>query len=445
MLPAKQIPATTAPAVHKSLDVMEKLQLLSTAARYDAACASSGSTRQNSGEGFGAAHNSGICHSWSADGRCISLLKVLYSNNCRYDCAYCVNRRSNDHRRTSFTPQELAQLTSEFYRRNYIEGLFLSSAVFSNPDDSMQPLLQTLRLLRQNYRFHGYIHLKIIPGCSPELLAEAARLADRMSANIELPSEQSLRQLAPEKDEREILQVFHHVHQLTGDHRLPARRQKKDGINPAGMSTQMIVGATPETDFTILQRADLLYRGPGLKRVYYSAYIPVNADNRLPTVSTTPPLLREHRLYQADWLLRFYDFRLDEIIDPAHPQLETDLDPKAAWALRHLQHFPLDINRASKEELLRVPGIGVRSTLRILKARRHTRLQANDLKKLGIVMKRARYFLHDGRHYLGDVPQQEDFIRRALTSETRKQANRQLSFNFETRVETATSAITGEL
>lgn len=438
--PMERLPA---PAIHNAPNLEEKLKILSGAAKYDAACASSGSTRQ--GDGVGATHKSGICHSWSADGRCISLLKVLYSNHCLFDCAYCVNRRSNDHRRASFTPQELAKLTIDFYRRNYIEGLFLSSAVFSNPDDSMQPLLETLRLLRNEYRFHGYIHLKVIPGCSAELLAEAARLADRMSANIELPSRQSLLQLAPEKDERQILQVFSDVHQLTGDHHLPSKRQQNQAVNPAGMSTQMIVGATPDTDLTILQSADLLYRGPGLKRVYYSAYIPVNSDNRLPALSGAPPLLREHRLYQADWLLRFYQFRVEEILDPAQPQLDTELDPKAAWALRHLEHFPLDVNTASKEELLRIPGVGVRSALKILTARRQTRLRAEDLKRLGIVMKRARYFLHDGRHYLGDVPQREDFIRRALTSENRKNAMQQLSFNFNQTAETAASALSGEL
>ena len=434
---------STTPQVGRSLSLEEKLKILSGAAKYDASCASSGSTRQ--GAGIGAAHQSGICHSWSADGRCISLLKVLYSNNCRFDCAYCINRRSNNHRRASFTPKELAQLTIDFYHRNYIEGLFLSSAVFSSADDSMLPLLETLRLLRSEHHFHGYIHLKVIPGISPELLAEAAKLADRMSANIELPSQQSLKQLAPEKNEDQILQVFSHVHHLTDDRRLQARRQKSRRINPAGMSTQMIIGASPETDLTILQRADLLYRGPGLKRVYYSAYIPVNTDPRLPALNGAPPLLREHRLYQADWLLRFYQFRLEEILEPSQPQLDIELDPKAAWALRHLEHFPLDANLASKEELLRIPGIGVRSMQRILTARRQTRLQAEDLKRLGIVMKRARYFLHDGRHYLGNVPQREDFIRRALISANRKQQGLQLSFDFSQQQETAQSALTGEL
>ncbi len=434
---AKKLPTT------HSIKLEDKLSILSGAAKYDASCASSGSTRE--GKGIGSAQKSGICHSWSADGRCISLLKVLFSNQCRYDCAYCVNRRSNDHRRASFTPQELAQLTIDFYRRNYIEGLFLSSAVFASPDDSMLSLLETLRLLRNEHHFHGYIHLKVIPGCSAELLAEAARLADRMSANIELPSTQSLLQLAPEKNEGQILQIFKDVNQLTENRNLPTKRQRNTIVNPAGMSTQMIIGATPETDLTILKKADLLYRGPALKRVYYSAYIPVNSDPRLPTLGGTAPLLREHRLYQADWLLRFYQFKIDEILDPSQPQLDTELDPKAAWALRHLEHFPLDINRASKEELLRIPGVGVRSALRILTARRRGRLQAEDLKKLGIVMKRARYFLHDGRHYLGDVPQREDFIRRALISDTRKAASKQMSFNFNHAMETATSALNGEL
>lgn len=437
------IPNFSIPAVYSGLRLENKLEILTGAARYDASCSSSGSTRQ--GTGVGAAHKSGICHSWAADGRCISLLKILYSNHCLYNCAYCVNRRSNDHRRASFTPSELAQLTIDFYRRNYIEGLFLSSAVFSNPDDSMRPLLETLHLLRYEHRFHGYIHLKVIPGCSSELLAEAAGLADRMSANIELPSRESLRQLAPEKEEGKILQVFSDVHQLIRSEKLPAHRQNWSNPNPAGMSTQMIIGATPESDLCILQRADLLYRGPGLKRVYYSAYLPVNSDRRLPALSGAPPLLREHRLYQADWLLRFYQFRLEEILDPAQPQLDSELDPKASWALRHLEHFPLDVNRASKEELLRIPGVGVRSVQRILRARRQRRLHAEDLQRLGIVMKRARYFLHDGRHYLGDVPQREDFIRRALTSETRKRASAQLAFDFSSAADTVTSVVSGEL
>lgn len=278
-----------------------------------------------------------------------------------------------------------------------------------------------------------------------DLIAAAATLADRLSANIELPTSRSLQLLAPEKNERQILQIFDAAKQQQSLSRQVEPRRPISSVNPAGMSTQMIIGATRDNDLTILRRADRLYRDSGLKRVYYSAYIPVNSDNRLPALAGPPLLLREHRIYQADWLLRFYQFNVDEILDPAQPQLDPDLDPKASWALRHLEHFPLDVNKASRRELLRVPGIGVRSMQRILRARRHGRLNSEDLGKLGVVMKRARYFLHDGRYYLGDVPQREDFIRTALTSEQRKKATSQLSFNFSASNETAASALTGEL
>lgn len=416
------------------MDIYKKLELLSSAARYDAACASSGSQRK--GVGVGAAHPSGICHSWSADGRCISLLKVLQSNQCRYDCAYCTNRASNNHQRVSFTPEELADLTIAFYRRNYIEGLFLSSAVSDSADATMERMLRTLRRLRFEHQFHGYIHLKVIPGASLELMQQAAALADRMSANIELPSRTSLLRLAPDKDEATILQALQPV---VPDRRL-ARRSSP--LNPAGMSTQMLIGATPESDLTVLQRAESLYRDQALKRVYYSAYIPVNPDKHLPALGGAPPLDREHRLYQADWLLRFYRFEVDELLDPAHPHLDLALDPKAAWALRHLQHFPLDVNRAEREELLRIPGIGVRSVQRILASRRHRRLHAEDLQRLGVVMKRARYFLQDRGRYLGNVPLREDHLRRALAGA--KQAQ-QLELPLAAPVETAQMTINGEL
>ena len=432
----------TATAIHSGNDLAEKLRILSAAARYDASCASSGSSRQ--GKGIGAAHKSGICHSWSADGRCISLLKVLYSNHCLFDCAYCVNRRSNDHPRASFTPRELAQLTIDFYRRNYIEGLFLSSAVFATADETMQQVLETLRLLRTEYAFHGYIHLKIIPGCSSELLTMASELADRMSANIELPTRRSLLLLAPEKKENEILQVFDQVKRQHGPQKVSAIRSRKRVINPAGMSTQMIIGATPDNDLAVLQRADQLYRQAGLKRVYYSAYIPVNHDGRLPGPGGTPPLLREHRLYQADWLLRQYRFKLEELIAPGEPYLDADLDPKAAWALRHLEHFPLDINRATKAELLRVPGVGIRSLRRIMAARRQTCLRIDDLPRLGIVMKRARYFLHDGYRLSTNVSLREEDLRQVLTADRRRQSA-QLSLNFNLPVEDAVSTLHGEL
>ncbi len=428
----------SAPAYHQALSLEEKLSLLAGAAKYDASCSSSGSTRQ--GEGIGAAQRSGICHSWSADGRCISLLKVLFSNDCLLDCAYCASRRSNDHQRASFSPEELAGLTIDFYRRNYIEGLFLSSAVCASPDNTMEQLIRTLKLLRYQYRFHGYIHLKVIPGCSPELLAQSASLADRMSANVELPSRESLMLLAPEKQERKILQVFDQAHYYALRRREESSSSKNSPVN-AGMSTQMIIGATAENDHTILQKSDALYRLPQLKRVYYSAYIPVNSDSRLPTPAALPPLLREHRLYQADWLLRFYAFRVDEILPATQQQLDPELDPKTAWALRQLEHFPVDINRASKEELLRIPGVGVRSVKRILAARRYQRLQLEDLKKLGVVMKRARYFIHDGKHAGSNTPLREDSLRNALLPA----ASRQLSFNFTPVPDDSTTAINGEL
>lgn len=415
------------------MDIHKKLELLSSAARYDAACASSGSQRM--GPGVGAAHPSGICHSWSADGRCISLLKVLQSNHCRFDCAYCTNRASNNHPRASFTPEELADLTLAFYRRNYIEGLFLSSAVRDCADNTMERMLHTLRLLRRKHRFHGYIHLKVIPGASPELMQQAAALADRMSANIELPTRASLNALAPDKEEGAILRALQPV--------MPDRQlARRDGpLNPAGMSTQMLIGASPEPDLTVLQRAETLYRDQSLKRVYYSAYIPVNKDARLPAHRSSPPLEREHRLYQADWLLRFYRFEVSELLDPAMPDLDLTLDPKAAWALRHLEHFPLDVNQAAREELLRIPGIGLRSVQRILTSRRQQTLHAEDLHRLGVVMKRARYFLQDRGRYLGNVPLQEDHLRSALSGA--KQA-RQLDLPFAAPTETSRMALTGE-
>lgn len=430
------------PAIKRGPDLAEKLRILSAAARYDASCASSGSNRQ--GRGVGAAHTSGICHSWSADGRCISLLKVLYSNHCLFDCAYCLNRRSNDHPRVSFTPRELAQLTVDFYRRNYIEGLFLSSAVFASADDTMLQLLETLHLLRNEYAFHGYIHLKIIPGCSAGLLSAAAQLADRMSANIELPTRRSLELLAPEKKEHDILNVFDQVNQQHTAQAPRALQHRDRTINPAGMSTQMIIGATADNDLAILSRADQLYRRAQLKRVYYSAYIPVNQDGRLHGREGPPPLLREHRLYQADWLLRQYRFKLEELIAAENPYLDNNLDPKAAWALRHLEYFPVDINRATKSELLRVPGIGLRSQRRILAARRQTRLRIDDLARLGVVMKRARYFLHDDFSAASNAPLREDRLRGLLTADSRRPAA-QLSFNFNPPAEEALSALCGEL
>ncbi len=429
----KQLSSLTNIVISSQLPFEKRLEILTGAAKYDASCASSGSSRK--GKGLGAAHRSGICHSWSADGRCISLLKVLFSNACHYDCAYCLNRRSNDHQRASFTPSELARLTIEFYRRNYIEGLFLSSAIFSTPDRTMEAMLEVLRLLRYEHNFDGYIHLKAIPGCNEDLVHEGIKLADRMSANVELPSQKSLALLAPEKQEREILQVFHHSQNIPVQQQRLKKKRSNRGI---GMSTQMIIGASPEDDRAIIQQAGNLYRIPQLKRVYYSAYLPVNSDTRLPSTSVSPPLLREHRLYQADWLLRFYDFHVSEILAADQPFLDPELDPKTAWALRNRNLFPVNINQVNKRTLLRVPGLGIRSCQRILKARRYRRLRIDDLATLGVVMKRAQYFITDG--FTG--PQADDTSEQ-LRNKLIKPPSPQLSFNFS--APQLPTAISGEL
>ena len=403
-------------------DMLARLAILAAAAKYDVSCSSSGASRRGEARSgwIGSARAAGICHSWAADGRCISLLKILMTNDCIYDCAYCVNRRSNDVPRASFTPREVAELTIGFYRRNYIEGLFLSSAVRRSPDDTMVDILRTLSLLRREYRFGGYIHAKIIPGASPELVDLAGALADRVSVNIELPSAESLSRLAPQKSAEAVFRPMRQIGERIaegGRHALPGgtsvtagatvpavssgkkssaivgRGSRPSPFAPAGQSTQMIVGATPETDLTVLRLSEGLYRKMRLKRVFYSAYVPVNPLPALPVPGTRPPLLREHRLYQADWLLRFYGFRAEEILESGAPNLDPSLDPKTAWALRNMDLFPLDVNRADYEMLLRAPGIGVVSARRILAARRARRLNWENLKKLGVVMKRAQYFL----------------------------------------------------
>lgn len=375
------------------MDILDKLKILAGSARYDASCASSGSSR-GGGEGtLGNASSGGICHSWSDDGRCISLLKVLLSNDCRYDCAYCVNRSSNPVRRASFTVEELVELTIRFYRRNYIEGLFLSSAVMRSPDYTMERMVAILRRLREEERFFGYIHMKVIPGCSRELLRVAGLYADRLSVNIELPSGESLNRLAPQKHKESILKPMAFLGEAIGSNRLERRKSRKaPRFSPGGQSTQMIIGASPESDHRILLLSQGLYKKMNLKRVYYSAYVPVNEDNRLPVLAK-PPLRREHRLYQADWLLRNYGFSADEILSEEHPFLDEYLDPKAAWALRHPEFFPVDVNRAEYRALLRVPGIGVTSAKRIVAARRFSVFTPDDLKKIGVVMKRARFFI----------------------------------------------------
>lgn len=374
--------------------VLEKLKILAESAKYDVSCASSGTSRSHKKGAIGSAAGWGICHSFAEDGRCISLLKIVLTNYCIYDCAYCINRRSNDIRRATLTVTELVNLTIEFYRRNYIEGLFLSSGVVRNPDYTMERLVRAIKDLRLIHRFNGYIHMKSIPGASQELVNEAGLYADRLSVNIEIPNEKSLQILAPEKDFQSVFAPMRYIQQgvlQSAEERKRFRSAPR--FAPAGQSTQMIVGATPDTDKDILYLSSALYQRPTMKRVYYSGFIPVNEyDNRLPALKT-PPLVRENRLYQADWLLRFYQFKVDEIVNDAYPDLDLEVDPKLSWALRHPEVFPLDINKADYEMLLRVPGIGVKSAQIIVASRRYSRLGTEQLKKIGVVMKKAQYFI----------------------------------------------------
>ena len=383
------------------MDLLEKLTILSDAAKYDAACTSSGVRRKFQPGKIGNTSSSiaGCCHSFSADGRCVTLLKVLMTNSCVYDCKYCVNRRSNDTRRAAFTPRELAELTIGFYRRNYIEGLFLSSGVLRNADYTTEQMIRALRILRQEYGFNGYIHAKAIPGTSPELVQQLGLLADRMSVNIELPSQQGLQTLAPDKTREAILRPMSLIRDKVFESKQELVKYKHaPSFAPAGQSTQLIVGATKDTDRHILHLTEALYQKYRLKRVFYSAYVPVVENSLLPALDTKPPLLREHRLYQADWLLRFYGFQASELLDEAHPDFNPQLDPKCSWAVAHLEQFPVEIMRADYETLLRVPGIGPTSARRIVSARRTAHLRFEDLKKLGVVVKRAQYFvLCDGR------------------------------------------------
>ena len=398
------------------MEVMDKLTILADAAKYDAACTSSGVSRGGTPGGIGTASNSGCCHTFSADGRCVSLLKVLYTNYCCYDCAYCVNRRSNDVPRTAFTPRELAELTIQFYRRNYIEGLFLSSAVLKNPDYTTERMIETLRLLRTEYRFNGYIHAKAIPGADPGLTYELGLLADRLSVNIELPSESSLQLLAPDKTRAAIFKPMAQIRDGAAQSKAELKLYRHaPRFAPAGQSTQMIVGATPESDRHILTLTQALYDRYQLKRVFYSAYMPVSPLVPVPE-DYQPPLLREHRLYQADWLLRYYHFRAEEILDESQPDLDPRMDPKCCWALRHLEFFPVEVNKADYEALLRVPGLGVRSAKRILRARRVGPLNFEGLKRLGVVLKRAQYFLTCSGRMMTGLRVSEDGLLRHLVS-----------------------------
>lgn len=402
--------------ISENMSVMEKLRILTDAAKYDVACTSSGTSRGNDGTGLGSCVQMGICHSFAADGRCISLLKILFTNECIFDCKYCINRRSNDVPRASFTPDEICELTIEFYRRNYIEGLFLSSGILRSPDYTMELICAALEKLRKVYRFQGYIHVKAIPGASEELIQRAGFLADRMSVNLELATAEGLRTLAPHKTRDKILKPMRLVqngrsqnaYELKVYHYAPS-------FVPAGQSTQMIVGATPETDYQMLHVAETLYQRFDLKRVFYSAFVSVNVDKALPAKTDQgPPLLREHRLYQADWLLRYYKFEAKELLTEEEPNFNPLFDPKCNWALRHLEYFPVEVNRAPYEMLLRVPGLGYRSAGRIVRARRLGTLDFQDLKKIGVVLKRAMYFLTCNGRMMYPVKLEQDYIARNL-------------------------------
>ena len=400
----------------------EKLEILSDAAKYDVSCTSGGTERKGDGEGMGNCRKAGICHSFSADGRCISLLKILFTNECIYDCKYCVNRSGNDVVRTSFTPEEVCTLTMEFYRRNYIEGLFLSSGVLKSPNYTMELLYTVLYKLRHEHNFQGYIHVKAIPGADSRLIQMTGYLADRMSVNIELPTAESLRLLAPHKTRKNILEPMRFVQQMSAENQYEIQTYRHvPKFVPAGQSTQMIIGATPESDYQILHVAESLYKKFDLKRVFYSAFIPVNEDKNLPSVKEQrPPLLREHRLYQADWLLRYYHFEAGELLDEENPNFNAYLDPKCFWALRHLEEFPIEINYAAYDMLLRVPGIGYKSASRIVKARRMGMLDFEDLKKMGVVLKRALYFITCKGKMMYPIRMDEDYITRNLLNTKEK-------------------------
>lgn len=416
-------------------NILEKLKTLAESAKYDVSCSSSGTTRKSQAGGLGnTVGGMGICHSFTEDGRCVSLLKIMLTNNCIYDCAYCINRRSNDIRRATFSVQELVELTIEFYRRNYIEGLFLSSGVINNPDYTMERMVRVIKDLRTTHRYNGYIHMKSIPGASQELVNEAGLYADRMSVNIEIPTEQNLKLLAPEKDHISVYRPMSYIQQ--GMLQNIEDRQKfrsAPRFVPAGQSTQMIVGATNENDKAILSLSSALYKRPSMKRVYYSGFIPVNGyDNRLPALKQAP-LVRENRLYQADWLMRFYQFRADEIVDDSYPNLDLEIDPKLSWALRHPEAFPVDVNKADYSLILRVPGIGIKSAKLIVTSRRYGRLNAYQLKKIGIVMKKAQYFITCNELPMYTINEATpEYVRRILTEPKKKRGEdrQQLSIIF---------------
>lgn len=419
--------------IQEKMSIYEKLQILTDAAKYDVACTSSGVERKGDGTGIGNCSKAGICHSFSADGRCISLLKILFTNECIYDCKYCVNRSSNDVIRTSFTPDEICTLTMEFYRRNYIEGLFLSSGILKNPNYTMELIYAALYKLRHVCNFQGYIHVKAIPGADPILIQKVGFLADRMSVNLELPTAESLRLLAPHKSRKNILAPMRLVQEKSKENRQELTLYKSAlRFVPAGQSTQMIIGASPETDYQILRVAESLYQKFGLKRVFYSAFVAVNEDKALPArTSDGPPLLREHRLYQADWLLRYYKFEANELLNEKNPNFNIFLDPKCNWALNHLEYFPVEVNRASYDVLLRVPGIGYKSAGRIVKARRFGSLGFEDLRKMGVVLKRALYFITCSGKMMYKTKIEEDYITRNLLNTKERLPDSVAGMNYQ--------------
>ncbi len=419
--------------IQEKMSIYEKLQILTDAAKYDVACTSSGVERKGDGTGIGNCSKAGICHSFSADGRCISLLKILFTNECIYDCKYCVNRSSNDVIRTSFTPDEICTLTMEFYRRNYIEGLFLSSGILKNPNYTMELIYAALYKLRHVCNFQGYIHVKAIPGADPILIQKVGFLADRMSVNLELPTAESLRLLAPHKSRKNILAPMRLVQEKSKENRQELTLYKSaPRFVPAGQSTQMLIGASPETDYQILRVAESLYQKFGLKRVFYSAFVAVNEDKALPArTSDGPPLLREHRLYQADWLLRYYKFEANELLNEKNPNFNIFLDPKCNWALNHLEYFPVEVNRASYDVLLRVPGIGYKSAGRIVKARRFGSLGFEDLRKMGVVLKRALYFITCSGKMMYKTKIEEDYITRNLLNTKERLPDSVAGMNYQ--------------
>lgn len=415
--------------ITKQMSLMEKLEILANGAKYDVSCSSSGSSRRNDGTGLGNTVAAGICHSFASDGRCISLLKILFTNECIYDCRYCINRRSNDVPRASFTPDEVCELTMQFYRRNYIEGLFLSSGILYSPNYTMELLYETVHKLRTVHRFQGYIHVKAIPGADPDIIQKTGFLADRMSVNLEMATAEGLREIAPNKHRKNILLPMRQIQNGITENKNELMLYKHaPHFCEAGQSTQMVIGALPESDYQIMSVAQSLYQKFELKRVYYSAFVNVNGDKDLPATTNGAPLLREHRLYQADWLLRFYHFEVEELLSKEHPNFNAMMDPKANWAVHHLEQFPVEINRADYRMILRVPGIGVKSARRIVAARRFGNLTFEDLKKIGVVLKRALYFITCNGRMMYPTKLEENYIVQNLTYQNRMGKGEKLPF-----------------